>query len=219
MKPYYEHGGVTIYHGDCRDVLPQLEGRADLVLTDPPYGHGTKWSGGTWAADPIYDLAFQWDARPVDDSTIVAVMCAAPLVIVWGGNYYAMPPSRCWLSWEKPQKMETMADFELAWTNMDRPSKSFRESRNPDGKREHPTQKPLSLMRWCLGFAPHARLVLDPFMGSGTTLRAAKDAGLNAVGIDIHERYCEIAAKRLQQETLQFDSPAHPVFHQEGLPA
>ena len=70
--------------------------------------------------------------------------------------------------------------------------------------REHPTQKPLSLMCWCLGFAPDAKTILDPFMGSGTTLRAAKDLGRKAIGIEIEERYCEIAAKRMAQEVFSF---------------
>jgi site-specific DNA-methyltransferase (adenine-specific) len=202
MTPYYEHAGITIYHGDCREVLPDVWFGVDAVITDPPYGHGKRWSGGTWATNPIYDLAFQWDAEPVEQSLIDSVITSAPAVIIWGGNYYTMPPSRCWLSWLKTQQMETMADFELAWTNLDRPSKSFKESRNPDGKREHPTQKPESLMRWCIGFCPGAGSILDPFMGSGTTLRAAKDLRRPAIGIEREERYCEIAAKRLEQEVL-----------------
>ena len=205
MRPYYEHAGITIYHGDCSHVIPTLSFKFDLVLTDPPYGHGEKWSGGTWAANPIYDLAFEWDATPAPAETMQMVIAAAPNAIVWGGNYYTMPPSRCWLAWVKSSLMRTMADFELAWTNLDRPAKLYREQRNPDGKRDHPTQKPLSLMRWCLALAPDAGLVLDPFMGSGTTLRAAKDCGKKAVGIEREERYCEIAAKRLAQEALPLE--------------
>jgi site-specific DNA-methyltransferase (adenine-specific) len=201
MKPYYEHAGIAIYHGDCKEVLPAL-GTFDLLLTDPPYGHGDRWSGGTWANNPIYELAFKWDASTVSAETMRLVLGSAKTQIVWGGNYYALPPSRCWLAWEKDSKMPTMADFELAWTNMDRPSKLLRERRNPDGQREHPTQKPESVMRWCLSFAPEIKTVVDPFLGSGTSLRAAKDMGLAAVGIDIEERYCEIAAKRLSQEVL-----------------
>lgn len=205
MKPYYEHAGITIYHGDCADVLPRLAVEFEAVVTDPPYGHGDRWSGGTWAANPIYDLAFQWDAKPIDPDLMALVIGAAPKAIVWGGNYYALPPSRCWLSWIKTQRMDTMADFELAWTNLNKPAKAFDESRNPDGTREHPTQKPISLMRWCLyilgGYGP----ILDPFAGSGTTLRAAKENRRKAVGIEVEERYCEIAAKRLSQEVLPFD--------------
>jgi DNA modification methylase len=202
VTPYYDDGTCVIYHGDCRDVLLDVRIGAEAVVTDPPYGHGDRWSGGTWASNPIYDHAFEWDAKPIDDDLLNAVINAAPKVIVWGGNYYALPPSRCWLSWVKTSQMDTMADFELAWTNLDRPSKQFREHRNPDGKREHPTQKPESLMRWCLGFVPGNGIVLDPFMGSGTTLRAAKDVGRRCVGIELHEPYCEIAAKRLAQGAL-----------------
>ena len=200
MKPYYDHAGITIYLGDCREILPTLE-PVDLVLTDPPYGLADRWTGGTWGAAPMYDDAKRWD-RDIPTDTVVSLATLAPLVIVWGGNLYPLPPSRSWLSWEKSSKMQTMADFELAWTNLDRPSKLWREDRNPDGKRQHPTQKPLSLMEWCLGFAPFAASVLDPFAGSGTTLVAAKNLGRRAIGIEIEERYCEIAAKRLSQEVL-----------------
>ena len=96
--------------------------------------------------------------------------------------------------------MPTMADFELAWTNLDRPAKSWREDRNPDGKRWHPTQKPISLMQWCVSFVDG--VVIDLFAGSGTTLLAAKNLGRRAIGVEIDERYCEIAAKRLAQEVL-----------------
>jgi site-specific DNA-methyltransferase (adenine-specific) len=123
-------------------------------------------------------------------------------------NYYALPPSRGWLAWLKPEGMETLADFELAWTTLDRPAKVFRSPRNPDGKREHPTQKPLDLMQWCLRFFPAARSVLDPFSGSGTSLVAAKNLGLTAVGIEREERYCEVTARRLSQGVLDLGGAA-----------
>ncbi len=205
MKPYYEEKGITIFCGDCREILPTLP-KADLVLTDPPYGHGELWSGGTWGAAPIYSQdAKHWDAEKFPQQDIGMVLVAGTDCIIWGGNYYILPPSRCWLAWDKTQKIPTMADFELAWTSFDRPSKSFTECRNPDGNgapREHATQKPLSLFKWCLSFAEGA--VCDPFMGTGTTLRAAKDMGRSVTGIDINERYCEIAAKRLSQEVFDF---------------
>ncbi len=204
MTPYYQDNHVTIYHADCRDVLPHLE-PVDLVLTDPPYGHGDKWKGGTWASAQMYEEAQEWDKHPVEQTTINKVIKAARLSIVWGGNYYQMIPSRCWLAWEKIEKMDTLADFELAWTNMDRPAKQYSTRRNIDGKREHPTQKPVRLMRWCIEQADHyvkQQTILDPFMGSGTTLRAAKDLGRKAIGIEIEEKYCEIAARRMSQEVL-----------------
>jgi len=202
MKPYYQQDGQTVYHGDCREILPQLTEKFDLCLTDPPYGHGDKWAGGTWASNPIYDAAFVWDAARMTQLDIDTVLRHAVNVIVWGGNYYQFTPSRCWLIWEKSSKMATLADVEMAWTNFDRPAKMFREDRNPDGKREHPTQKPTSLLKWCLGFAPGS--ILDPFMGSGTTLVAAKQLGRRATGIEIEEKYCEIAIKRLSQQEIEW---------------
>ena len=200
MKPFYEHGGIQIFLGDCREILPTLQ-KVDLVLTDPPYGLADRWTGGTWGANPIYDEAKRWD-REIPTDAVLSLQKHAPAIIVWGGNLYPLPTSRCWLSWRKSSQMATMADFELAWTNFDRPSKEWTADRNQDGKRQHPTQKPVELMTWCLSFAPDAQTILDPFMGSGTTLVAAKLLGRRAIGIEICEKYAEIAALRLSQEVL-----------------
>lgn len=202
-SPYYQDDACTIFHGDCRGILPGLS-KVDLVLTDPPYGIGDRWQGGTWGANPMYSTdARRWDKAP-DGETIQAVLYSGGEAILWGGNHFAymLPPSRCWLCWWKNSQMPTLADFELAWTSYDRPCKGWSENRNNQGTKAHPTQKPAPLMRWCLGFAPAAQTILDPFMGSGTTLRAAKDLGRKAIGIEIEEKYCEIAARRLQQEVL-----------------
>ncbi len=203
MTPYYEHAGIVIYHGDCREILPTLP-KCDLLLTDPPYGHGDRWQGGTWGAAQMYRDAEIWDAETIPDDLLSLAIRSAAGAIVWGGNYYTLTPSRCWLAWIKNPAMDTMADFELAWTSFDRPAKKFIENRNPDGKRYHPTQKPLSLFRWCLSLFPDAKTVLDPFCGSGTTLVAAKAMGLTAIGIELHEPYAEICAKRLSQEVFDF---------------
>jgi len=204
MKPYYQDDAVTIWHGDCREVAPSLC-RVDLILTDPPYGLGDRWSGGgSWQHHKgIYADAKKWDQAPPANDTLLAIIGMAPIAIVWGYNYFTLPPSRGFLAWVKANSMNTVADLEIAWTNIDFPAKLFRESRNPDGRREHPTQKPLSLFKWCISRAgDSAQTILDPFMGSGTTLRAAKDLGRKAIGIEIEERYCEIAARRMAQEVL-----------------
>ena len=205
-EPYYhdEKAGITIYHGDCRDVLPTLA-PVDLVLTDPPYGIASVWVGGSrhgWGkADADKAVRNEWDAAPPTNEEIASVVAQGRDAVVWGGNYFALPPSRGWLVWNKPERNFTLAEAELAWTTRDNVIRVFDANRSDVG-REHPTQKPIALMRWCLGFFPDATTILDPFMGSGTTLRAAKDLGRKAIGIEIEERYCEIAVKRLAQEVL-----------------
>jgi site-specific DNA-methyltransferase (adenine-specific) len=204
---YYQDSSVQIFHGRCEDILPQLDlSEVTLLLTDPPYGLGERWSGGTWGAAPMYADAKRWDVvvdLVVDPTLMASLLRVAETAIIWGGNYYSLPPSRGFLAWIKNPELATMADLEYAWTNLDRPAKAYRSTRNPDGKRFHPTEKPLGLMRWCINQAPaSAGAVFDPFMGGGTTLRAAKEFGRQAIGIEAEERYCEIAAERCRQECL-----------------
>lgn len=212
MKPYYEHAGITLYHGDCREILPRL-GRFDLLLTDPPYGIGadnrTKILSRSNTA-PARDYGHSdWDSQICEDG-IELCISMSQWQIVFGGNYYMMMPSPCWLVWDKDNTGD-FADCELAWTNLRKAVRKFRYRWNGmlqehagDKKeiRQHPTQKPVPLMRWCLTLVPDAETILDPFAGSGTTLVAAKLEGRKAVGIEINERYCEIAAKRLAQGVL-----------------
>lgn len=188
-----------IYHGDCRDVLPQLS-QADLVLTDPPYGLGQRMQGGTWGSAVKYADLRNWDTAPSLE-LMLHIILLSKQSIIWGGNNFALPPSRSWLVWEKQNAVPTMSDCEFAWTNCEKPAKRFSW---PVGVHRygHPTEKPEELFAWCLRFAELPKTVLDPFMGSGTTLRAAKDIGASCVGIEIEEKYCEIAARRLQQEVL-----------------
>lgn len=199
--PYYDDGnGISIYHADCREILPNLP-KVDLVLTDPPYGIGERMKGGTWGAAEKYADFRGWDVAP-SQTTLTAIIGLCQNAIIWGGNYFLLEPSRCWLVWDKRNAVPTMADCELAWTNFDKPAKRFSCGVGIHGY-GHPTEKPLSLMAWCLSHSTNSSTILDPFMGSGTTLRAAKDLGRKCIGIEIEEKYCEIAAKRLGQEVLQ----------------
>ena len=209
MKPYYERDGITIYHGECREILPQLE-PVDLVLTDPPYGigvNGLKMGNGSRRLAPRVGGNADWDAKPGDVGPIVEL--GVP-TIIWGGNYFTLPNEQCWLVWDKGTGSNSFADCELAWTNLGGVVRKFFHSwvgRNAkethEGDRFHTTQKPQALMRWCIEKVPgDPATIIDPFMGSGTTLRAAKDLSRNAIGIEIEERYCEIAAKRLGQGVL-----------------
>ena len=198
-KPYYSENGITIYNGDCREILPHLE-PVDLMLTDPPYGIGERMQGGTWGSAEKYADFRRWDVAPSAELLAEAIGKGRQ-AIVWGANYFHMLPSRCWLAWDKQNAVRTMADVEFAWTNLDRPAKRFSW---PVGVHAHghPTEKPLELIKWAIEESRTTGTILDPFMGSGTTLRAAKDLGRKCIGIEIEEKYCEIAVNRLRQEVL-----------------
>lgn len=200
MTPYYDADGITIYCADNRDVLPTL-GMFDLLLTDPPYGLRDKLQGGTWGKSFEGDYQ-DWDAATPTVETVETVLAVTRSQIIWGGNYFRLPLSRGWLVWNKPERGLTMADAELAWTSFDSNIRTFDSSRNPDGKRVHPTQKPLDLFVWCIGQVPQAKSLIDPWLGSGTSLVAAKLRGLRATGIEINEDYCKLAVERLRQGVL-----------------
>lgn len=192
-------GTATLYLADCLTVIGDM--RAEAVITDPPYGIGERMQGGTWGAAEKYADFRSWDKAPSDDA-LALVRAAAPKVILWGGNYFPLPPSRCWLIWDKHNAVPTMADIEMAWTNMDRPGKRFRW---PVGVHAHghPTEKPVELMRWCIDRADVPASILDPYMGSGTTGVAAVGMGLQFVGVEVHEPYFVIACERIENAQRQ----------------
>jgi DNA modification methylase len=208
VKPYYEQDGMVIYHGNSAEILSSLDIKADLLLTDPPYGIGS-WSstGGNSITAEEAEMINKWDVLP-NDQHLLAMVEKAHYSIVWGGNYFAkeLGSWRTPLIWDKAIRGMHFADGELAWTNFDFGSLRIfnlpASASDARGNRQHPTQKPVQLMRWCIGLVKNVELVLDPFMGSGTTLRAAKDMGIKAIGIEIEEKYCEIAANRLAQGSL-----------------
>lgn len=224
-RPYYQDAHVTIYHADCRVILPLLD-TFDLLLTDPPYGIGesakkanTRGRGSALTKGRIYLKDYgdaDWDREPVPEWLMTLARSLCRKQIIFGGNYYALPPSACWLVWDK-ENTGDFADGEMAWTNLEKAMRIKRHMwngmlRKGGEDRWHPTQKPLDVMQWALGHAgDDVRTVLDPWMGSGTTLRAAKDAGKRAVGIEREERYCEGAAKRMLQEVLPLDAPNTPI--------
>lgn len=210
-QPYYQDGHVTIFHGDCREILPEI-GNVDLVVTDPPYGigeaRGKNKSRSSRAKSTDYGVS-SWDDSPVSADLLAAIIGSARYACVFGGNYYTLPPSPCWIVWDKVNGDNDFADCELAWTNYGTAVRMIRHQwhgmlrKGREPRIGHPTQKPLDVMSFCIQKAPiGASLVLDPFMGSGTTLRAAKDLGRKAIGIEIEEKYCEIAANRMRQEVL-----------------
>jgi len=211
MQPYYDSDGITIYHGDCRDVLRGLHATASAVVTDPPYGLGER----SFVRRPSnYQRAGGLEMQSWDDAapSIDWLLEVAPIVAVWGGNYFQLPVSRGWLVWCKPDAPPSMGTVEMCWTNLDQNAKhvTYSISRTNAERCGHPTQKPLSVMAHTIRFLrlDPGSVVLDPFAGSGSTLRAAKDLGYPAVGIEIEERYCEVAATRLSQGVLDFGGVA-----------
>jgi len=246
MTPYYEEPGITIYHGDCREILPTLP-KVDLVLTDPPYEAEAHTMQRRVKRGAIYDSIYP-DRRDIksqslsfeplsfeplsfemrrDVGTLIAgitkrwaiVFCQVEATELWR---IALEPLRYKRTgvWVKPDAMPQYSgdrpgmgyesivfchqDGRSVWNGGGRVG-VFTHNKNSGGKHYHETQKPESLMRELIGlFSDIDNTILDPFMGSGTTLRAAKDLGRKAIGIEICEAYCEIAAKRLQQEVLPF---------------
>jgi DNA modification methylase len=222
MTPYYDDGQIVIYHGDCREVLPSLA--ADVLVTDPPYG--MSFTAGCRADGRGVGWTSRWTGVPIagDDSTeirdwVLAQWGTRP-ALVFGSWKTAMPAdTREVLVWDKVVSTG-MGALDIPW----RPSweaiyvlgRGFAGPRGhgvlrcslptlaPD-RRWHPTPKPVPLLRQLLGKCPPGWIVLDPFMGVGSTLRAAADLGRQAIGIEIEERYCEIAVRRLAQQVLPLE--------------
>jgi hypothetical protein len=171
---------------------------------------GFEGFGGFGPPIPRRQYADTWDTDRPSHETFAAVVAAGKKAIIFGGNFFAdlLPRSTHWIVWDKLNTMPSFGDCELAWTNVPRKSVAkftieYNGLLGKEAQRWHPTQKPVRLMRWCVErYTDPVATILDPFMGSGTTLRAAKDLGRKAIGIEIEERYCEIAAKRMSQMVL-----------------
>lgn len=224
MKPYYQDDAVTIYHGDCRSLLPMLTADDVVMITDPPYGTGgwRRTESGRGQSPKASLVREGWDAGDVDWLTPIPTLtfwtAERTLLLLSKASSIGLTKHRA-LYMQKPDPKPQVAGrirwsvepiwclspsgFTLYggtdWINASTP----RFGRDADAT-EHPYEKPLSVMYWLVS-KTRAETILDPFMGSGTTLRAAKDAGRTAVGIEIEEEYCEIAAKRLRK-------PARPVL-------
>ena len=199
-------GPCTIYCGDCLEILPTLEpGSVDAVVTDPPYGIFA--CGGKWGRKN----ELQWDKQPAKN--IDSIIIGAHEAVVWGGNYFSLPPSRGWLVWFKRDSVPSAADVELAWTNIDMNARLIDQTIAATNAERcgHPTQKPLRVMEWTLSFIGGCT-ILDPFMGSGTTGVACIKTGRRFLGIEKEPKYFEIARKRLERawQEKQSELPFEP---------
>jgi len=194
--PHEVIGPCLLIQGDCLKVLPLLEtGSVDAVVTDPPYGIGI-------ANNPFRQKHEKkdWDDSVPSNDAILQIIGMADVAIVWGGNYFDLPPTQCFLVWDKVQPEDfTSAMVEMAWTNLSRPAKMLRRH-VVSYEKFHPTTKPLELMAWCLGFIPKATTILDPFTGSGTTGVACIHTGRRFIGIELDPGYFRIACDRIRRE-------------------
>lgn len=195
-----EHiGRAKLYLGDCRDILPTL-GKVDAVVTDPPYGIGASAGVGKYGRIKVAeDLA--WDDEAPDLTPVLALDVPT---IIWGGNYFALPPSRCFLVWDKGAgfRNRDFAECEQAWCSVDGNARVL--SRDPLANRDyaskvHPTQKPVAVMAWSLEHLGVTGTVVDPYMGAGTTGVAALKKGLSFIGIEREQKYFDEACRRLRE--------------------
>jgi DNA modification methylase len=201
-------GRATLYLGDCRDILPTLAS-VDAVVTDPPYGLREAKSGNASRSMLAQSKDYgdsEWDNEPISPELLAMVRSAGRWQIIFGGNYYDCPPAKCWLVWDKVNGSNDFADCELAWTNLPKAVRRIRYMwhgmiREKGAQRgDHPTQKPLEVMKWCIGHLPEPNdLILDPFMGSGTTGVAAIQMGKRFVGIEREPKYFEAACRRIRE--------------------
>lgn len=205
-------GAATLYLGDCRDILPTLP-KVDAVITDPPYGIGeaagkNKSRGKLAVAKDFGDDS--WDDEPISDELIRMVREAGKWAVIFGGNYYALPATSCWLVWDKENGDSDFADCELAWTNLPKAVRRIRYMwngmlrANGEARGDHPTQKPIGVMEWAINHVPEPnRLILDPFMGSGTTGVACMNLGRHFIGIEREPKYFDIACRRIEDAQRQ----------------
>lgn len=206
-------GNATLYLGDCRDILPTLP-KVDAVITDPPYGIGEAAGKnasrrGKLAVAKDYGND-SWDDQPISDELIRMVREAGKWAVIFGGNYYAMPPTKCWLVWDKENGASDFADCELAWTNLPKAVRLIRFMwngmlrANGEARGDHPTQKPIGVMAWAINHVPAPNhTILDPFMGSGTTGVACMNLQRAFIGIEREPKYFDIACRRIEDAQRQ----------------
>lgn len=199
-------GQAKLYLGDMLDVLPILP-TCDLILTDPPYGLGIDGQKESVNRNPKHDRKAHdflgWDQEAPSRYAFEMMFHKSAFQVIWGGNYFSeyLPRGKKgWLFWDKGQDGLTMSDGEIAYSSLPIVTRKILINRvelQTEGGTEHPTQKPIRLMSWCLSLAPQAATVCDPFMGVGTTGVACASAGRQFIGIEREERYFEIACRRI----------------------
>lgn len=196
-----------IINADCLDILRQLPDKCiDLVLTDPPYGLQAKSTQGAGKlknrALNKGDISTKWDIAPTSEA-FAEIFRVSKNQIIWGGNYFILPPCRCFIVWDKCQPWDNFSKAEYAWTSFDKPAKLFKFD-NRTGDKIHPTQKPLPLFQWCLeNYSKEGDLILDCFSGSGTTAVACHNLKRRFICIEKDPDYYRASVERLEKVQAQ----------------
>ena len=195
---------IELIHGDCMDYMRELPDNAfDLAIVDPPYGIDINKSGrlGHYGGK-----GKTWDSETPNSDYFIELTRISKNQIVWGANYFDMPPCRCFLIWDKQQpEAVSFASCEFAWTSFDKSAKTYyQRPQNADLIRIHPTQKPVKLYEWLLtNYAEKGQRILDTHLGSGSSAIAAHYYGVDFVGIELDEDYYKAAKARFERETAQ----------------
>ncbi len=216
IEPYFETDNGKLYNGDCLDVMQELDDKSiDLILTDPPYGIGTAKNGkvgGEKVCKVTNYKPQKWDSKIPDYKVFNKMKIISENQIIFGGNFFVeyLSNSSCWIVWDK-YITGYFADCELAWTSFNRSVKKYSVMWNgmirveKEYKRTHPTQKPIRLLAQILNdFSKENELILDPYLGSGTTAIACERLNRRWIGIEINQEYCDIAVGRIKKETAQY---------------
>jgi DNA modification methylase len=211
----FEIGEHRLLCGDSTDseaVAKLMNGqKADALLTDPPYGisvdkemhkKGGQQYGNAAAPKRHYEQS-DWDSKPIDKTQIEFILTYAKESIIWGGNYFNLPPARCWLVWDKENGSNQFADCELAWTNLDKPVRLKKHlwngmlRKDKEERNSHPTQKPIGVIDWCIKQLTEPNLIIDFYTGSGTTMVAAHQLKRKCYGMELDPKYCQVIIDRM----------------------
>lgn len=210
MKPTWTHEKLSLYHADCMEVMRQFPDKHfDLAIVDPPYGIGAENHAGKAENGWTQWDKKAWDALPPSSEYFTELFRVSQNQIIWGANYYSqnLPPSMGWIVWDKGQRDFSLADGELAYSSFNRALRIYPLSRAgamSEGKRIHPTQKPVALYRWLLAkYAQPGQRILDTHLGSGSHAIAAHYAGMDFTGIELDADYFKAACERIERETSQ----------------
>lgn len=200
------YGTLDLRRADCMDMMEEFpDGYFDLAIVDPPYGIGRKFKGGKTGKMQFNEVVEKgWDVAPEDDY-FRQLRRVSSNQIIWGGNYFRLPPTRCWIIWDKQISEDfSLAMAELAWVSKDGLTKIVRMPTPKDGGKIHPTQKPVALYRWLLAnYAQPGQRILDTHLGSGSHAIACYYAGMHLTACEIDEDYFKAASERIERETAQ----------------